>query len=139
VDQVLASTLKTQFADVARPPAVVEPVSVPMQDDGIDSIRAALSSLGVADDVVDVLINEARVLTPSADPLLLMAAITERLAKRPPVQVRKPQARKPPKASATPEQDLRHVVSLGKQAGQSGYEALLAAGFVKPPLRDLAA
>jgi len=108
-----------------------------MQDDGTDSIRKALSSLGVADDVAHVLISEARAMNPSADPLLLMATIAERLATRP-VKVRKPQSPKLTTVVAPLAQDLRHVVAMGKQAGQSGYQSLLAAGLVKPPLLDFA-
>lgn len=138
VNQILASTVATPLPDAVRMPAVVEPVDAPIQDDGADSIRNALSSLGVADDVAHVLINEARVLNPSADPLLLMAMISERLATRP-VKVRKPQLPKSSKAVAPLAQDLRHVVAMGQQAGQTGYQSLLAAGLVKPPLLDLAA
>lgn len=138
VNQILASTVATPLPDVVRMPAVVEPVDAPIQDDGADSIRKALSSLGVADDVAHVLINEARVLNPSVDPLLLMAMISERLATRP-VKVRKPLLPKPSKTVAPLAQDLRHVVAMGQQAGQSGYQSLLAAGLVKPPLLDLAA
>ena len=137
VNQVLASAVATP-SNVERMPAAVEPVDAPMQDDGTDSIRKALSSLGVADDVAHVLISEARALNPSADPLLLMATIAERLATRP-VKVRKPQSPKLSKVVAPLAQDLRHVVAMGKQAGQSGYQSLLAAGLVKPPLLDLAA
>lgn len=137
VNQVLASAVATP-SNVERMPAAVEPVDAPMQDDGTDSIRKALSSLGVADDVAHVLISEARALNPSADPLLLMATIAERLATRQ-VKVRKPQSPKLSKVVAPLAQDLRHVVAMGQQAGQSGYQSLLAVGLVKPPLLDLAA
>jgi hypothetical protein len=138
VNQVLAAAVAAPMLDVERLPAAVEAIDVPMQDDGSDSIRKALSLLGIADDVAHVLINEARAQNPSADPLLLMATISERLATRP-VKVRKPQSPKPSKVVAPLAQDLRHVVAIGKQAGQSGYQSLLAAGLVKPPLLDLAA
>lgn len=138
VNQVLASAVAASLPDAERMPVAVDAIDVPMQDDSTDSIRKALSSLGVADDVAHVLINDARVLNPSADPLLLMAIISERLATRP-VKVRKPQSPKLSKVVAPLAQDLRHVVAMGKQAGQSGYQSLLAAGLVKPPLLDLAA
>jgi hypothetical protein len=133
VDQVLAAALVRPPSDVLRTPAVAEEVEVAAQDTA--SIRQALCSLGVADDVAHVLIREAKALHPSADPLLLMAAISERLATRP-VKSRKPSVPKPPEPVP---QDLRHIVTIGKQAGQSGYEALLAAGLIKPPLLDFAA
>lgn len=138
VDQVLASALGAPQTDVRRTPVAIEHVSVPMPDEGADSLHQALRSLGVAEDVAHVLINEARVLNPSADPLLLMATISERLTMRS-VKVRKPKPPKPSKAEVPLALDLRHVVTLGKQAGQSGYESLLLAGLVKPPLLDLAA
>ncbi|WP_180129148.1 ATP-binding protein [Rhodoferax sp. BLA1] len=137
VNQVLASAVATP-ANMERMPAAAEHVDAPMQDDGTDSIRKALSSLGIADDVAHVLVSEARALNPSADPLLLMATISERLAQRP-VKVRKRQSPKLSKVVAPLAQDLRHVVAIGKKAGQSGYQSLLAAGLVKPPLLDLAA
>lgn len=138
VDQVVASALATPQNHLWQAPAAAETVDMPLLDDGTESVRKALSSFGVADDVVHVLIDEVRALNPSADPLLLMAMISERLANRP-VKVRKPQSPKQSKAEAPLELDLRQVVALGKKIGQSGYESLLAAGLVKPPLLDLAA
>ncbi len=137
IEQVMASAMQSQLSEVVRDTAVNE-ARVPEQNqDGHDPILAALRSLGVADDVAQVLINEARVQHPSADPLLLMAAISERLAARP-LKPRKQKAAKTSEPTVQPEQDLRRIVALGKQAGQSGYEALLAAGMVKS-LLDIAA
>lgn len=138
VNQVLASTVTTSPLEVMRLPVVVNPMDGLLQDNGSDAIRNALHSLGIAEDVVQVLISDAIAQHPSADPLLLMAAITERLAKRP-VKARKPQPSKPSKAAEPLAQDLRYIVAQGKKAGQSGYESLLATGLVKPPLLDLAA
>lgn len=137
VNQLLASALATSPSAVLKESFVAAAV-VATQDDSLDSIQNALRSLGVADDVAHVLINEARALHPSADPLLLMAAIAERLTKRP-VPVRKTRPAKPLADTVLLAQDLRHVVEQGKQAGKSGYESLLAAGLVKPPLLDIAA
>jgi hypothetical protein len=67
-----------------------------------------------------------------------MAAIAERLAVQPTKPKRTNSAKKDEPATQ-PEHDLRRIVTLGKQAGRSGYEALLAAGMVKPPLLDIAA
>lgn len=139
IEQVMASAMQSQASNVAPPdPAVnVARTDEPSQDNN-DPILAALRSLGVADDIAQLLINEARTLHPSGDPLLLMAAISEKLAARP-VKPRKPKASKPSEPAVQPAQDLRRIVALGKQAGHSGYEALLAAGMVKPPLLDIAA
>ena len=138
VNQVVASVLAATMPDEPEKPADVKPVDESTQGDGTDAILKALCSLGVADDVAQVLIREVMQTNPSSDPLLLMAAISERLVVRP-VKVRKPHARKAEKPAEQPKEDLRRIVELGKQAGKSGYEALLAAGIVKPPLLDLAA
>lgn len=139
IEQVMASALQSQVSNVVRldPAGDEAQVPEPGKDDN-DPILAALLSLGVADDVAKVLVNEARLQHPSADPLLLMAAISERLAARP-AKPKKPKASKPSEPAVQPERDLRRIVALGKQAGQSGYEVLLAAGMVKPPLLDIAA
>lgn len=137
VNQILASAMAAPLPDGMQSPAV-ESGEESLQDSGTDSIRLALRSLGVADDVAQVLINEAKTLNPSADPLLLMAAISERLTARP-VKTPKPRSPKPLQSATPPAQDLRQIVTRGKKAGQSGYESLLAAGLVKPPLLDFAA
>lgn len=138
VEQVMASALQSQPADATRIPEPVEeaPISGVAQDIA-NSIGTALRSLGVADDIAQVLINEARAQHPSADPLLLMAAISEKLSARP-IKLKKSKA---PKAvsAAQPELDLRRIVTMGRDTGLSGYDALLAAGLVKPPLLDFAA
>lgn len=138
VNQVVASALATTMPDEIGKPADVKPIDESTQGDGTEAILKALCSLGVADDVAQVLIREVMQTNPSLDPLLLIAAISERLVARP-VKVRKPHALKAEKPAEPPKEDLRRIVEQGKQAGKSGYEALLAAGIVKPPLLDLAA
>lgn len=137
VNQVLAAAVQIQPSGAA-PPAVAAHVEAPVLDGGIDSIRKALRSLGVADDVADVLIAEAIDKNPSADPLLLLSLISERLIARP-VKIKKPQIRKPSPDEAPDALDLRHIVSMGKKSGQTGYQSLLSAGLIRPPLIDLAA
>lgn len=137
VNQLLASALATSSCDVVQEPIVAAAVAAP-QDGCGDPIQNALRSLGVADDIAHLLINEAKALHPSADPLLLLATIADRLTKRS-VAAPKTRAAKPSVDVAPVAQDLRHVVEQGKQAGKSGYESLLAAGLVKPPLLDIAA
>ncbi|MBI5922892.1 MAG: ATP-binding protein [Betaproteobacteria bacterium] len=102
-----------------------------------DPILEALNSLGVADDVGRVLLTEARAQHPSADPLLVVAAIAEKLA-RSPVRSKKPRAPKQSEAIVQPESDLRRIVEAGRIAGRSAYESLLG-GIIKPPLAEIAA
>ena len=139
VEQVMALAMQSQIAEIGRRDIDVSEALAPeSKQDGQDGILAALRSLGVADDIATVLINEACAQHPSADPLLLMAAIAEKLAARP-VKPKRPKPSKSLEPAAQPEHDLRRIVALGKQTGQSGYEALLAANIVKPPLLDIAA
>jgi hypothetical protein len=139
VEQVMAAALQPQDAgDILQLVPVNEgQISVLPQDDH-DPILAALRSLNVADDVAQVLISDARTKYPSADPLLLMAAIAERLSSSP-VKTKKPKVSKSSEPAVLPDMDLRRIVALGKQNGLSGYEALLAGCMVKPPLLDIAA
>jgi hypothetical protein len=127
-------TTSVQQSEVCVEPA---PLSVTGTDGG-DQLLAALRSLGVADDVAQVLIDEARIKKPSADPLLLMAAISERLAQKP-IKPKRIKPAKVPEQVATFKGDLRHIVEQGMKSGQSGYEALLTAGWVTPPLPDFTA
>lgn len=138
VEQVLASAVQSQTGGVVQSTIPLEsmPISVVAQDDS-NSIRTALRSLGVAGDVAQVLINEARAQHPSADPLLLMASISEKLSTQ---SIKSKKLKTPkPEPTAQPELDLRRIVAMGRKTGQSGYDALLAAGLVKPPLLDIAA
>lgn len=138
-DQTINTAMGARHSNDERQPTATDDAleSAPTQN-GHDSISAALRSLGIADDVAQVLITDAIALHPSGDPLLLMATIVEKLAAKPNKQ-KKPKSPKKPEPAAQPDNDLRLIVSLGKEAGHSGYEALLAAGMVKPPLLDIAA
>lgn len=137
--QTINSAMGSQHTEGNQRPAAADEAqeSTPVQN-GHDSISAALRSLGIADDVAQVLIKEACAQHPSDDPFLLMAAIVKMIAEKP-IKPKKPKSTKPPEPAAQPENDLRRIVTLGKEAGHSGYEALLAAGMVKPPLLDIAA
>lgn len=138
IEQVLASALVTPQVGIDSKPTVVDPSDTTVSEDGIDAVSTALRSLGVADDVARVLIHEARAKNPSADPLLLMATISESLLARP-VKVKKNPPPKLSKDVVPIALDLRQIVAIGKGSGKSGYELLLAAKMVKPPLLDLAA
>ncbi len=104
-------------------------------------ILSTLKSLGVASDVASLLIQQAVEQHPSADPLLLLATISEKLTNVPKVKnVRSKTSSQPkPVPAEQPVNDLRRIVALGRDKGQSAYEALLAANMVRPPLLDLAA
>ena len=104
-------------------------------------ILSTLKFLGVASDVASVLIQQAVEQHPSADPLLLLATISEKLTNVPKAKnVRgKSSSQSKPVLAEQPVNDLRRIVALGRDKGQSAYEALLAANMVRPPLLDLAA
>lgn len=121
----------------------MEPAAVPASpatslEMSLDSIlMSALSGLGVAQDVSGSLVREAIVKNPSGDPLLLMQQIVSTLAVKPPE--RKPPKIKPQRVADMPASDLRRLVREGAEAGKSGYDVLLGAGVVRPPLLDFAA
>lgn len=137
VDKVVASSLQTSPIAQATPDATAS-ADAPASDTGIDSIRKALRSFGVADDVASVLITEAVNKDPSADPFLLLSLISERLIARP-VKIKKPPVQKPSPDEVADALDLRHIAAMGKEGRQTAHQSLLAAGLVKPPLLDLAA
>jgi len=137
VERIMASALQSQTAGTLQMPLPTPeaPSSVEAKN-CVESLDDALRSLGVSDDVAQILISEARAQHPSADPLLLMASIVEKLSAR---QIKLKKIKTPkPKPAELPELDLRRIVAIGKQVEQSGYEALLAAGLVKPPMLDFA-
>ena len=138
-DQAINTAMESNYSNDQRQPAATDDTqeSAPAQN-GHDSISAALRSLGIADDVAQVLITDAIALHPSGDPLLLMSTIVEKLAAKP-IKPRKPKYPKKAEPVAQPDNDLRRIVALGKDAGHAGYEALLAAGMIKPLLLDIAA
>jgi hypothetical protein len=106
--------------------------------DAADPILDALASFGLAPDIAAVLLAEARAAAPNATPLDLIAGISEKLRQRgPEAQPVKPRRVVKPKP-AVEAADLRSIVATGKTVGHSGYQALLAAGLVKPPLREFA-
>lgn len=138
-DQAINTAMGARHSNDERQPAATDDTqeSAPAQN-GHGSISASLRSLGIADDVAQVLITDAMAQHPSGDPLLLMATIVEKLTAKP-NKPRKPKSPNKFEPAAQPDNDLRRIVALGKDAGHSGYEALLAAGIIKPPLLDIAA
>lgn len=100
-------------------------------------LLASLKGMGVAEDVAKALVDEAVAKNPSGDPLLLMQQIVATLTASPP-KVTKPKP-KAPTVEELPEDDLRRLVTAGKQDNKSAYDVLLAAGVVRPPMLDFAA
>lgn len=99
-------------------------------------LLTSLTGMGVADDVAKALVAEAVANNPSGDPLTLMQTITATLKASPPA-VKPPKPKKVP-VDELPDDDLRRIVANGKQAGAAAYDALLAAGVVRPPMLDFA-
>ena len=117
------------------PPAATAtaPASASMEE----VLLTSLTGMGVAEDVSKALVAEAVANNPSGDPLTLMQTITATLKKSPPVV--KPPKPKKVLVDELPDDDLRRIVANGKQAGAAAYDALLAAGVVRPPMLDFAA
>jgi len=86
---------------------------------------------------------QAKSENPGLGPLELMAVVAEKLqGHKPEVPPAKPYQARPKKAPTTQPSDpndLRVIVASAASAEISGYDALLAAGAIKPPLRDVAA
>lgn len=121
----------------------LEPSFTSPVQDGSDAILASLEGLGLARDIAQVLLTQAKAEYPNLSPLDLVAVIASKLRERgPEVKPVKPQPNRgttaPPVRPADPA-DLRTIVSTGATSGTAAYDALLAAGVIKPPLRDIAA
>lgn len=100
-------------------------------------LLTSLTGMGVAEDVAKALMAEAVANNPSGDPLTLMQTITATFKASPPA-VKPPKPKKVP-VDELPDDDLRRIVANGKKAGAAAYDALLAAGVVRPPMLDFAA
>jgi len=99
--------------------------------DVLGPVRAALAALGLAPDVVEVMLRDALAEDPSMDALQLVAAIGGKL--KAPAETPKPRRPKKvpkPEQSEWPLGDLRRIVSEGKQQGLTAYDALKACGAV---------
>lgn len=101
-------------------------------DDASGAVRAALAALGVAPDVVELMLKEALAEHPSVDALQLVAAIGEKL-KAPAERTKQNKSRRFPKPTPgeLPSNDLRRIAAEGKQRNLAAYDALKAAGAIK--------
>jgi hypothetical protein len=109
--------------------------------DSLSSLRAALSKLNISSDIAEVLVQEALIKIPSADPLLMMSFISEKLTSVP-----KSKPAKSPRLKVTednvlqlPEKDLRKILAMAKNSNMGAYNALLGAEIIKHPMSDIAA
>lgn len=107
-----------------------------------DAVLASLEGLGLARDVAQVLLAQAKTENPGLSALDLVATIIGKLRERRP-EVKPLKRRRNQEKAAMPARpidpaDLRVIVSAGVPAGATAYDGLLAAGAVKPPLRDIA-
>ena len=109
--------------------------------DPISILKIALSTFNISSDIAEVLIQEALIKIPSADPLLMMSFISEKLTSVP-----KAKPAKSPRFKVTednvlqlPDKDLRKILELSKKSGMGTYDALLGAEIIKRPMQDIAA
>jgi len=109
--------------------------------DSLSSLRTALSTLNISSDIAEVLVQEALIKIPSADPLLMMSFISEKLTSVP-----KSKPAKSPRLKVTednvlqlPEKDLRKILAMAKNSNIGAYNALLGAEIIKHPMSDIAA
>ncbi|WCE93878.1 ATP-binding protein [Acidithiobacillus ferriphilus] len=103
-----------------------------------------LAQLGLAGDIAEILVAEAEAEHPGLSALDLVGIITAKLRDRAPANSSKKPRKSTTIATKTAKtplpvdaQDLRTIISAKKE-GVSAYDALLAAGAVKPPMADLA-
>lgn len=111
--------------------------------DGGEVVLAALQSFGIASDLAEILLDQARSENPGLSPLDLIGVISEKLRQRgPEVNPIKPRKRAVSKATLSATQadpnDLRSIVATGAATGMTAYDALRAAGAIKSPLQDVA-
>jgi len=110
-----------------------------VEEDPHAKIIASLEGLGIPKDIAAPLLAQAMAENPGAAPFDLALAITDALKRRGPRSPAKPRkARAKPPAPSDPA-DLRVIVGQPREPGTSAYDALLAAGVIRPPAADFAA
>lgn len=109
--------------------------------DPLLTLRTALSTFNISSDIVEVLIQEALIKIPSADPLLMMLFISEKLTTVPKTKTPKSSFPKVTEDNVfqLPDMDLRKILGVAKKDGMSAYDALFEAGIIKRPILDIAA
>ncbi|MBF0326210.1 MAG: hypothetical protein HQL42_14210 [Alphaproteobacteria bacterium] len=120
------------FADYAPPMAASE--VPPATETSSISPRQALAAMGIADDLVEVLLARAR--QDGADDFdLLGAALAQFQAGK--KKAAMPKTTKNSKPEVDPN-SVHGIVQASLAVERSPYEALKAAGYVRDPLQDLA-
>lgn len=139
-----------QTATVRLTPAPAKPATEPLEpppissaQDGSEAVLTSLEGLGLARDIAQVLLTQAKAENPGLSPLDLVATIAAKLRERGP-EVKPAKPRRNQEKAATPARpvdpaDLRVVAFSEASVGTTAYDALLEAGAVKPPLQDIAA
>ncbi len=97
----------------------------------------ALRAMEIAEDVASLVLEDAKRIVSSDDPIQLMTEAT-RLLSTHGDEKKKPKKKKLVKPDVLPESDLRQIVKGGEEKDLSAYESLLAAGAVKPLLPEFA-
>lgn len=105
--------------------------------DPLQQVRLALSGLGIAPDLVEIVLEKAVSNAGANDPLAIIGAATAELRNLPPVPAT-PKSKSRPRTAARnvkPDldvDDLRSVVAKGSDDGKSAYDALVEAGIIAP-------
>lgn len=128
VENTLGTDLRNNVSKEAlrRGSKAAAPVNTKMTTDPDEMIKTFLASTGIASDIAEVMIAEARLKHPSGDPFQIIAAVKETMENTPPAKERKSKLVK-----ASPiEGDLRSLVAAGRERGMSNYDALVEAGII---------
>lgn len=136
VEEVFSSAMvRLNAASAPQPRSVVQ-----VSQGGDEAILQALQAAGVAPDIARRLMAEVAAEHPELGTLDQISLIADKLRQRPPEPAPPPKKRARRSSEGTLiDGDLRVIVAKGKEAGQSGYEALLAVGVARSPLEDFAA
>ncbi len=135
IDQVIAAAMQSELGPEVTSTAYPDTAPVETEDDAISKVRLSLSNLGVAEDIVEVVIKRVVHEHPSADILLMLSEAVKLLSSQPTKKARSKPS-KPTETEPRPILDLRDIVA--KKAGeQTAYDALSAANLVKLPHIEL--
>lgn len=107
--------------------------------DALQQVRLALTGLGVAPDVIQLVLTNALGQTGSDDPIGLIGAAVAQLKAHPPVispaaaaVASKPTIPLLKTKLAAQEDDLRSIVAKAKTTGKTSHEALREVGLISP-------
>ena len=121
---------------VAEGPRVPDSPDCEQNDDTDAQIIASLERSGLAPDIARIVVRDARARNPDSGGLDLLGEVMDIVRQRGPAAKRPvSEGRQPLRRVRTPpiDGDLRAIVGLD---GAGGYDALLAAGVIKPPATE---